>query len=270
MRKDKDKSIIIEQKTFEVRPGYVVVDTSTATGGITYVRRGIDKRAINHGAGIKTRHETVKEIDHVEAVAAVDAVVKAADYACRCLCTRTTFGYFVEATKLGELQEAFHGLRAEAERVNANAVRAGSQRRVHVGLVLARLEIGGDAAIEIAHTIRSVLTEVHGALRRGAVKNAKGLRNELHAPLLRCRNLERLTVGIAGEAVRLALRQIPVARGEILERLKAGDDAETAGAKADLGYIEAAVAWFEESQLGNIDDEAEGGLMDRILSAVED
>lgn len=244
-------------KRIKVRPGYLVVDTSTATGGVTYDREYGDQVKINNGQGIQAKLQTIKTVDHVEAVAALDALKKKVDYACRKHCARTAFGWFADEVSLRALRKEVEELQAEAVTLNAAAAAVGSERRAHVGVVAGKLEIASaEAAREIARTIREVLGGVLAALRAGLVKKRTDKdgkviqKDELHAPLLKCKNLDRLAVGLAGEAVKMALDRIPEAKKEVLERLKKGDDPATIGAELDLGAIENAITWFEEDEIG--------------------
>jgi hypothetical protein len=244
-------------KRIKVRPGYLVVDTSTATGGVTYDREYGDEIKINNGQGVQAKLHTIKTVDHVEAVAALDALKKKVDYACRKHCARTAFGWFADEVSLRALRNEVAELQAEAVTLNTAAAAVGSQRRAHVGIVAGKLEVASaEAAREIARTIREVLSSVLGALRSGKVKKRTDKdgkvidRDELHAPLLKCKNLDRLAVGLAGEAVKMALDRIPEAKKEVLEGLKRGEDPASIGAELDLGAIENAITWFEEDEIG--------------------
>lgn len=239
---------------FGLRPGYIVIDVSTARGGVTYRRTPIGEWAVNQGNGLQAEHKTQKTVDHCEAVAAIDAIVKRADYILKRNCAHTTFGWFCDEVTLQKVREEIRELQAEAAELNESARRAGSTRQATIGIVPAKIEIGEDAVREVARTIREVLTEIRNALREGSIgvsANAEHkAENKLHAPLHRALNLDRLAVGIAGDAVRHALNRIPVAKREIRDRIRHGDSPEMAGAAVDLGAIETAIAWFEE---GGID-----------------
>jgi hypothetical protein len=245
------------EKRIQVRPGYLVIDTSTATGGVTYDREyDDDPTKINNGQGIQVQLRTVKTVDHVEAVAALDALKKKVDYACRKYCARTAFGWFADEVSLRALRKEIDELRAEAVNLNAAAAAVGSERRARVGIVAGKLELASaDAAREIAYTIRETLAGVLAALRAGKVKRRVKdgevvAKDELHAPLLKCKNLDRLAVGLAGEAVKMALDSIAPAKKELLDRMKQGEDPAAVGAELDLGAIENAITWFEEDEIG--------------------
>lgn len=258
-RKRKQAEKKLGAGTIKVRPGYIVVDTSTATGGVHYQRKKSKPKSINRGKGVQQEIRTTKTVDHEEAVKAIDALVKRADYACRTLCANTAFGWFVDDIGLRKLYAQFDELRTEAEALNRAAAQVGSERRAHISVIAGKLELSSPhAAREIARTVREVLTGIFDALRAGQVKKKLGddgkllIRNELHAPLLRAKNLDKLAMGPAGDAIKFALDRIPAAKKEILELLRNGESPEDAGAAVDLTVIENAIIWFEE----NADDTA--------------
>jgi hypothetical protein len=241
----------------KVRPGFIVVDTSTASGGVTYVREYDDPTPINNGQGLRTKLHTTKTVDNVDAVAALDALKKKADYACKKHCARTAFGWFADEVSLRALRREIAELRIEAQALNVAAAARGSERRVHIGIVAGELDVANvDTAREIARTIREVLVNVYNALRTGHVKKVVDkdgetvYKDELHAPLLKCKNLDRIAVGRAGDAVAIALERIPEAKKEVLERLKEGEEPAEIGADLDLGAIENAITWFEDDEIG--------------------
>lgn len=244
-----------EIKQVQVRPGFLIQNASRATGGITYQRSRENEQAINGGDGITVRIVSDKTVDHVEAVKAVEAVNKKADYACRKLCTRTTFGWFCTDEALPLLRVEFDALRLEAVAVNQLAEHSRSERRVTIGYIVSRLDIAHeDTAREVARTVREALSGVRDALLSGAVTGG-GVENKLRAPLAHCKGLDKLAIGIAGDAVRLALASIAPARVDIKAALDRGLSPESAGASVDLGAIENAIAWFQE---GGIDGDASG------------
>lgn len=237
----------------QVRPGYVIQNTSVARGGVTYQRtRGSEERVGEDG--IRQWIETEKTVDHVEAVKRVEAVAKKADYICRSLCASTTFGWFAAPDALPDIKARFSMLRREADEVNEFARSVGSRRRAHVGYVLTSLDLSHeDAARECARTVRETLGEIRDALRAGAVT---GKDNALRGPAARAKGLDRLTVGLASEAVKLALESIVPAAREVRDAIKGGESPESAGAQVELGAIETALAWFAEEGIsggGSVD-----------------
>lgn len=239
---------------FQVTPGWIVVNCSTAKGGIHYERTPLGEHKINAGKGLQSDHRTKKTVDHLEAVALVDAAVKRADYACKVHGANTALGWFVDDISLAALKADIALITAEATQANQVARAVGSKREAYINIVPLKLDLATEsAAREIARTIREVLGGIITALRSGQVKKSKDgkIEDKLHAPLLRCKNLDRLAVGLAGEAVKIALQRIPEAKKEITEAIKNGDDPATVGAGLDLEAIENAISWFAENALGD-------------------
>lgn len=235
----------------QLKAGYVIVDVSSATGGVTYERELVSERTINAGQGQETNLSTKKTVDNLEAVSALDALVKQADYILRKHCARTIFGYFADAQKLEVIKAEIAELQAKADAVNYAARKVGCARRAYIGIVPAKLDIATpETAREIARTVRTVLGEVLAALRSGQVRKKNNTRDELHGPLLRCKNLDMLAVGPAREMIRVALDQIPEAKKEIVELLESGASPEVAGREVNLGAIDNAISWFDEETFG--------------------
>lgn len=246
----------------KLTPGYLVADDSYASGGVTYERVYSREQAkINRGRGIERKHRTITRIDHLEAVQTIDALKKQVDYALVKHCVSMPFGWFTNKAGLKKLRIEIEQLRKQANKLNTVAEKVDCARRIRVGIIPALLDVSTEeSATAIARTIRETLTAVRDALRSGMVKRPKdgddSIRDDLHAPLLRCRNLDRLAVGLAGEAVKNALERIPTAKKQILSALKEGASPAQAGEAADLGAIEVAITWFEE-----------GGIADRARVA---
>jgi len=227
----------------QIRPGYIVVNASQARGGITYRRTRIDEVTINAGCGVRARTVTTKEVDHVTAAAAVEAVVKRADYICRKNCAWTMIGWFATEEVLPAVMAEFDTLRDEAAHVNARAQAEGSQRRAYVNAVPARVDTTTEeCAREIARTVRGVLGAIQDALHAGDIA-------ALHAPLIKAKNLDRLTIGLPGEAVRNALATIAPAKRALKARIAQGESPESAGRALDLGAFAVAISWFEEGAI---------------------
>lgn len=258
-------------RAWKMAPGFIVVNCSTRQGGIHYERTPISEHKINAGMGLEAEHKTRKIIDHLDAVALVDALVKKADYACRANGTNTVLGWYYDEINLRKLRIAIAGLEEEAVQVNAVAAHAGSEARAYISVAALQVDAASkECAREIARTIRDVLGDVLAALRAGQVKRGQApgsvLEDRLHAPLLRCRNLDRLAVGLAGESVKMALRCIPAAKKEILEQLKQGGDPTAIGAALNLAPIENALAWFEEDGFTGGEDDTSAAV-DEALQA---
>lgn len=252
------KSKKSESGVFNFRPGWMIVDCSSASGGIQYDRELLKEKSINEGNGMQADHKTRKTVDNVEFCAAVDAVVKKVDYVLRKHCARTEMGWFADDRALQKVKAEVAEIEAEAEELNtAGAKRAKSARRAKIRVVPLRLDLAKPEAIqEIAHTIRAVLIELRDALRGGDL-------NSLHKLKIRSKNLHQLAIGFQSDAIRFALDRVPLAANEIREDMKnvkraAQNDgkgkekvekevaaaAKRAGAKVDITAIEAAIAHF--------------------------
>lgn len=227
-------------QSVQIRPGYVVLDVSSATGGVHYQRREIEQHKIGPDhEGLQARHETVKTVDHVVAVKDVDAVVKQVDYAIRKYCAKTVFGPFADEDNLAKLQAEVAKIKAEAVEVNERAVAVGSARRAYIGIVPAKLDVvSPEAAEEIARTVREVLGDLRDALRVGDV----GPRFD--GVFLRSKNLANLAVGLQSDAVRFALDCVKEARKRVKDAIKKGETPESAGGSLDLGPVEQAIDLF--------------------------
>jgi hypothetical protein len=269
------KKVSSEAGVFHFRPGWMIVDCSSASGGIRYDRELVKEKTINKGAGIQADHKTRKTVDNVEFCAAVDAVVKKVDYVLRKHCARTDMGWFADDAVLHKVKAEIADIEREAHELNTTAAKkAKSARRAKIRVVPLKLDLAKPEAVqEIAATIRSVLIELRDALKSGDLASIHKLR-------IRSKNLEKLAVGFQSDAIRFALERVPVAANEIREAVKnatraaknEGEDkdhiaevgaqaAKRAGARLDVESIEAAIAHFEDSPLASVstddvDDEA--------------
>jgi hypothetical protein len=270
MSKNKRTSTIKSEGVFHFRPGWMMVDCSSASGGIRYDRELLKEKSINKGNGLQADHKTRKTVDNVEFCAAVDAVVKKVDYVLRKHCARTDMGWFADDSVLHKVKAEVAEIEREANELNTIAAKkAKSARRAKIRVVPLKLDLAKPEAVqEIAATIRSVLTELRDALRAGDLAS-------LHKLRIRSKNLERLATGFQSDAIRFALERVPAAATEIRETVKNavraakndGEDADKvtevgeqaakrAGAKVDVESIEAAIAHFEDSTLGAaVDDD---------------
>jgi hypothetical protein len=264
------KSKKSESGVFHFRPGWMIVDCSSASGGIQYDRELLKEKSINEGNGMQADHKTRKTVDNVEFCAAVDAVVKKVDYVLRKHCARTEMGWFADDRALQRVKAEVAEIEAEAEELNtAGARRAKSARRAKIRVVPLRLDLAKPEAVqEIAHTIRSILIELRDTLRAGDLAN-------LHKLKIRSKNLHQLAVGFQSDAIRFALDRVPLAANEIREEMKnakrgAQNDgkskerverdvnaaARRAGAKVDIQAIEAAIMHFTDDSVDADLDEA--------------
>jgi len=249
---------------FHFRPGWLIVDCSSASGGIRYDRELVKEKSINKGNGVQADHKTRKTVDHVEYCAAVDAIVKKVDYVLRKHCARTAMGWFADNAALRKVKVEIAAIVREADDLNTNAAKkAKSERRAKISVAPLKLDPAHPEAVqEIAHTIRGILIELRDALRGGDLAS-------LHKLRIRSKNLERLAIGFQSDAIRFALERVPEAATEIREAVKDatraakknnGEDAvaieeaataaaKQAGATVDIESIEAAIAHFMDSPL---------------------
>ena len=152
-------------------------------------------------------------------------------------------GWFATEEVLPAVMAEFDTLRDEAAHVNARAQAEGSQRRAYVNAVPARVDTTTEeCAREIARTVRGVLGAIQDALHAGDIA-------ALHAPLIKAKNLDRLTIGLPGEAVRNALATIAPAKRALKARIAQGESPESAGRALDLGAFAVAISWFEEGAI---------------------
>lgn len=260
--KSENKKSAIASTSWTFKPGWIVVDVSSATGGVSYDRTVVDEVAINNNDGVRVDTMTRKTVDHVGHVTAIDALVKKVDYVLRKHATRlggaARVGWFVDDATLDLVRTEVAELRAEAERLNALGRQLGSERQATIDIVPLRLDLDREEAVrEITRTIRDVLGAFNTALRAGDVES-------LHKLKLRAINLDKLAVGFQADAIRMAL-DCAVEAGKTLKTAatvagraarNAGSDAaaikaaESAAAvaeaaKLDLGAIEAALLVYE-------------------------
>jgi hypothetical protein len=229
------------RKRIGVRPGYIVIDSSTPSGGVKYVRAQKRKK-LPKGAAKDDLYIT-RTIDNVQVVTAIDALRKKVDYACRRHCTRTVFGWYCDDISRAALETEINGLREEAAVLNVLAEAVGSTRRIPVHVVFARLVRSYSAASEVARTIREVFTEALVALRTGQVRNTLNTKNQLHAPLLKLPGLESLT---DGELVPKAIMCIAAAKTQLLHTIRTKGNLAVVAARLELSPLEEAISFFQE------------------------
>lgn len=230
-----------DDTTIIFRPGWLIIDQSTASGGIRYERRALDESPINQGNGIKTVHRSTKTVDHVGYCAAVDACVKRVDYALRKHGTKVGKNWFADAPGLAAIEAAVAEITREAARLNTHdAVEARSDRRAYIGILPMPIDFDrAEAVREIARTIRETLGEIEAALRAGAVE-------DFHKLKLRSLNMDKLAVGMQSDAIRFALDCFAAARRTVKEAsrtaAKKAADAGASARKADEAAVAAAQA----------------------------
>ncbi|UCC72032.1 MAG: hypothetical protein JSV86_16940 [Gemmatimonadota bacterium] len=238
----------------KVKSGYVILDASTAYGGVKYRREVLEQPtpAGTNGEGERKVWKTERMVDHRELVDACDRLVKQVDYALRKHASRTSFGWFADADQYAAIKARVAEIAAEAEGVNRTCAEVGCQRRCHIAVVPARLDLATpDAASEVYRTITTQLTDLKRAVRAGEV--GRGFDNLL----TRAKNLDKLAVGFAGESIGWALDRVKEARREVRDKIKRGQTPESAGKQVDLDAVDAAIAMFvpmDESVNDVIDD----------------
>lgn len=225
----------------QLRPGWIIRDCARAFGGVEYDCAKIREQSVNHGQGTLTEHRTKKIVDHVEYVTAMDAVVKKVDYVLRKHCAHTLLGWFCDNAAKRVVMAEVAQLQREAEILNAQAeADKRTARRVKIRVVPLRLDLTlPEATQEITETIRDLLIEIRDALRAGRI-------DEIHKLRIRARNLDKLVMGSASDAIRLALERVPRVAKELREQQRRlPPEASAEGAKKlDLEAIETAIAYF--------------------------
>jgi hypothetical protein len=230
-----------DNPTIIFRPGWLVIDQSTASGGIRYERRALDESTINRGNGIKTVHRSTKTVDHVEYCAAVDACVKRVDYVLRKHGTKVGRNWFADAPGLQAIEAEVAEIAIEADRLNtSDAIEARSDRRAYIGILPMPIDFDrAEAVREIARTIRETLGEIETALRAGRVE-------DFHKLKLRSLNMDKLAVGMQSDAIRFALDCFATSRRAVKEAartaLKRAHEHGAAPIKADQAAVAAAQA----------------------------
>jgi len=224
-------------KTFKVQPSYIVIDTSAATGGVTYHRETLNEREINAGDGIEREFQTRKTVDHVALVKEADSLVSKARAVLRKRCAFTPLGWICEANQLAVLRLDLEAVSQEADDYNDRASRSWCARRVRIGFVPVKLEIDNLAAAEeIARTIREVLAELKAKLE---AKCSGAQFNSFFQT--KCKNLDRLAAGMQKFAITDALACAKAARTELTKAAK--DEREPA---LDLEAIDSAIGMFTD------------------------
>jgi len=230
-----------------LRSGWIVLPSVGASGGISYHREEIDTKTRSDGSEEKT-WTTQRIVDNPEMCKRVDAVRHHVEYALRKYCSKTAFGWFAHKDQLKQLRAEAENIAREGDNVNNLARAEGCARRVHVAVVVTKLDLGSpDAAREVAWTVRDVLHEGRELLREGVV-------GKLEPLLVRNKNLAQLGVGITATLIEDALAELKGARKRIRERIKAGMTPESAGKQEDYAAIESAIDFFSPLEATEHDD----------------
>lgn len=231
---------------FTAKPGWIIIDTSSASGGVHYQRKALDEHATNGGEGIESRHETVKTVDHVILCKEIDSLVKHTDYILRKNCARTAFGYYATDAQLAAVRAETEKLQEQADALNNSAKVAGSARRAYIAIVPAQIDLcTPEAAQEIARTVREVLTALADTLLKGEL-------GQFNNVWLRAKNLPSLATGVQADSITFALECArDVAKG-IRETKKSGGEE----CPMDLSCIQAAIDLFSGEAGAQVSDAA--------------
>jgi hypothetical protein len=224
--------------TVAIRPGFVVLDCSTATGGVTHQRTP----TVSHkqGDGRVEDWSTTRHVDHAQIVKESDALVKQVDYLLRVHASRTGFGWFADGAAVAKIRNGLVDVHAKADALNKAARKLGSARRTHIGVIFAKLDVAHeDVAQEIYRVARANLQAIYDALRAGTVGQ------ELDTALVRAKNTGNVASGLLRTALDAAMGQVSAWRADVRAGLKQGVAPEAAGAALDLGALEAAMQLLE-------------------------
>lgn len=232
--------------------GCLVINTSTASGGVTYDRTVITDDSRHQRRTISIRQ--IKQVDSERIVKEIDAAVKDVDHVLRDLCARIPdVGHFAAATVVNKVHGRVAEIAQRVDRMNAEAIRLGSNHRGVARVVTAFLDRDrAENCRAVYRAIHDVLREVHEALRLGDVVDEPGplgsilRRNQLRPILLRTKNLETLVAGPTSLAIDNALTRAKTARTELLELIRGGEAPADAGTGVDLTAIETAIARFAD------------------------
>lgn len=236
----------------QIKPGYVVISTTRATGGVSYTRQhgteepeGVD--------GIRQEIASIKRVDHREAVETTRKVARRAEYLIRTRCAAVAFGFYATPEACATLAIDLAELAAEVDAANDLASRVGSDAHVYVGMMPVEIDVSnGDCVREIYRTLRTGLGEIRAALVAGDA-------HDLKLALDRAARLDSLAVGLAGEAIRAAIESAREARSEIskVDRAReSGAAVETAAEVAARmtetysGAVDTALAWVSDDGIG--------------------
>ena len=226
-------------RKIDLKSGFILLDVSSATGGVTYQREVLDERRTPDGEGTIKTWKTQKIVDHDDLVRKVDACAKRADYILRKHCSRFGRFWFADETQKQLVMADMDELRNQARLANTEASIGGCARRCYVSIVPTEINLAHeDAAREVAHTIQTTLGDMLNVIKSGDIGRP------FEAVMLRMRNLEKLAVGICAESIVFAREESKEAKKIIREKLKLGQTPESAARAVDTSMIEAAIDLF--------------------------
>lgn len=216
--------------------GYIVLDLSTATGGVSYTRTQRKRRKA--GKGVKENVRTVKRVDHKQLVRDSDALVQAARYVLRCYAANTSLGWFAHADHLPTIEAEFEALEREARALNHRAAQEKSDRRVKIGYAALPADpTNPRVAYELERTVAELFAEIRHTLRSGDITGLNKL-------FLRAKNIEYLTRGDQ-DAILFAIAEAKEAR----RTLRRADHVKHAAQLLDLRHIDACLSLFDIDEL---------------------
>ncbi len=222
---------------YQIPPGaLIVINTSEVWGGVSYDRTLVKES--ERGPRVKRRIQTVMIVDNKKLVARGDKLYQDARHVIRARAASTAVGFICDDKVLKGIEAAMEVMANQADGFNSRAHRAGSNRRVHVGMVATDLSTSNSAAArEIARTVRNIFSEMIDTLHAGDA-------NGLAKTLTRARNLELVAKGRWRALIVAALENAKVARSHLRDAKKAKKSLTHVGRRLDLSDLEKCVEAF--------------------------
>jgi len=224
------------------RPGCIIVGSATVSGGLTAKSKVI----------ARNKREVIHTVDNADIVTRSLKLKKDVDYLCRTGCANTPLGWYAPLRVAEEIRAKAAPLREQAKALNAEAIAAGSERRIAVAIGVARLDLDAASAADLAADLAERLRRLRGALRAGSVRERKvGRRVErdgTRSALLALRNFDALLVEESRRLFLAAIRDAKVAKATILallELLNGRTSPEDAAKGVRLHNLDRAIAHFE-------------------------
>jgi hypothetical protein len=207
--------------------GVFVATEFSAKGGVEYRRSAT--RVQETARGQRAEWDTTRHIPNAELHFASKQIVGRAQYLVGRWCATTPLGYYLPDRNRRSFEEAMLPVAEAADVFNAEAERAGYDRRVRVAYYTFTVatddtKIAARLAETVLERLRALSTALH-ARDRDAYDRARDV----------ARNLEALAVGIQREAIEAALECATLARKKLVE---------DPGALLDLEPLDAAERLF--------------------------
>jgi hypothetical protein len=234
-----------------VRSGYILIDQSTATGGVSIEREVIDFTEV--GDGFDSVTKTTKHVNHAQLVRLMDACVKRVDYILRKYCARAGYGWYADKRAKAKVEAEVAELAQEAARLNSRARSTGAERVCYISVVPTKVVTNSRAAVlEVAQSVREILRDLKRVLSAGKVGQ------DFDTAWTRAKNLHKLAVGPQSDSIRFALEAAKDARSALRDKLEQArneykvdelPDGVVQGLadSLDLSPIDAALQWFTPS-----------------------